>query len=95
MGAAAVVLGLGGILMNITVNLNNKPVTEADKIDNKKFDDVLSPKFSTQPSGSQLLPQPRLGGRGGSAVFAGVGFGFVPGADIGSVDVLVRRAKAG
>jgi hypothetical protein len=47
MGSATVVFGLGGILVNITINLNNKPITEADKIDNKKLDGVLSPKFST------------------------------------------------
>jgi len=40
-------LGLAGILVNITVNLDNEPMTEADKIDNKKFDSMLSPKFST------------------------------------------------
>jgi hypothetical protein len=47
MGSAAVIFGLAGILVNITVNFNNQPMAETHKIDNKKFDSVLSPKFST------------------------------------------------
>ena len=95
MSTTPVVFGLADIVVTITINFNNEPVIEADKIDNKKLDGVLSPKFSTQPGGPQLLPQGVLGGRRGFAVFAGVDFGFVPGAHIGGVDVLVRRAKGG
>jgi hypothetical protein len=80
---------LVGILVNITVNLDNQSVTEAYKIDNKKLDGVLSPKFSTQAAGPQLLPQHRFGGRGGFAVFASVGFGLVSGVAIGGVNMFV------
>ena len=95
MGAASVIFGLAGILVNITVNFNNKFMTEANEINDKKLDGVLSPKFSTQPGGPQLLPQSRFGEGGRFAIFAGVGFGLVPGTDVGSVNMLMGAAEAG
>lgn len=87
-----VILGLAGILVTITINFDNKPMAEANKINNKKLDGVLSAKFSTQAGGAHPLPQGVFGGGRGLAVFAGVGFGFVLGADIGGVNMLVRAA---
>ena len=41
------------------------------------------------------MPEDIFGGRWGLSVFAGINFGFVPGANIGMVDVLLWTAEFG
>ena len=47
------------------------------------------------PGAAQVLPEDIFGGRWGLPVFAGINFGFVPGANIGMVDVLLWTAEFG
>ena len=56
---------------------------------------MLSSKFSTQAAGPQLLLEGVLSRRGGFAIFAGVGLGFVLGSAIGGIAMLVEAAGRG
>ena len=47
------------------------------------------------PGAAQVLSEDIFGGRWGLSVFADINFGFVPGANIGMVDVLLWTAEFG
>ncbi|NRT20274.1 hypothetical protein HNP98_003114 [Hymenobacter sp. 9A] len=81
--------------MDFAVNFNNKPVAEANEINNKKINGVLASKLDTELRRPQPLPQQLFSGGRGPAVLPGVGFGLVPGAHVGGVNMLTRAAELG
>ena len=74
--------------MNFAVELDNQLGLNADEINDKKVDGVLTAELRAQLRAAQALPKGVLGGRGGLAVFAGVGFQpLFPSARLGGINV--------